>query len=227
MADALIAVLARGSATRGAFSIQSWTSRISKGERSVGVDQTNESVIVGDVAVVKWATHLQDGPHPAPRRISVLRDAGFGGMPTPWGLITWTSPDGAATLAASVDEYLPGAVDGWTWAVDLITAAARDHDSAPLAAAMRHVGSVVAELHAALSDTATVASRTDAARWRDDAFDTLETVCALGDSTSTARRTRDRRRSSTGSANSPAPRSSRGTATCTWARFCEAMAVSW
>jgi hypothetical protein len=42
-------------------------------------------VIVGDAAVVKWATHLQEGPHPAPRRIAVLREAGFGGMPTPWG----------------------------------------------------------------------------------------------------------------------------------------------
>ncbi|TPG36103.1 glucosamine kinase [Mycolicibacterium hodleri] len=186
VAEALLELLARGSATRGAFSIRSWTSRISKGERTVGVDQTNESVIVGDVAVVKWATHLQDGPHPAPRRISVLRHGGFKGMPSPWGVITWEPPNGAATLAANVDDYLPGAVDGWTWAVDLITDAARDHDCAPLAAATRRVGKVVAELHAALSETATLASRTDAARWRDGAFHTLDTVCALNDVTSTA-----------------------------------------
>ena len=35
-------------------------------------------------------------------------------------------PDGEETLVASVDEYLPGAVDGWTWAVEMITDAASD-----------------------------------------------------------------------------------------------------
>ncbi len=149
-----------GSATHGRFTVRSWARHAAAGERAVGVDQTNESVIVGDAAVVKWATHLQDGPHPAPRRISVLRDAGFGGMPAPWGLVTWQPPDGAETLVANVDEYLPGAVDGWTWAVDLITEAARDRRTAPLVAATADVGRLVAELHAALSGTATVASRT-------------------------------------------------------------------
>ena len=148
----------RGRVTQGRFTVQSWTRRFALGEKAIGVDQTNESVIVGDAAVVKWATHLQEGPHPAPRRIGVLRDAGFGGMPTPWGLVTWRSPDGAETLAASVDEYLPGAVDGWTWAVDLITAAARDGHPAPVADAAAEVGTLVAELHAALSGTATIAS---------------------------------------------------------------------
>jgi maltokinase len=186
-AEALLDVLSRGSASRGAFTVQSWSSRIAKGERSVGVDQTNESVIVGDVAVVKWATHLQEGPHPAPRRLGVLRDAGFGGMPGPWGLVTWTSPGGAETLVAGVDDYLPGAVDGWTWAVDMITAAARDHDTTPLVAAAAEVGNVVAELHAALSETMAVASRHDAERWRDGALGTLETVCAVGDSAAEAR----------------------------------------
>ena len=135
----------------------------------MGVDQTNESVIVGDAAVVKWATHLARGPHPAPRRIGVLRNGGFGGMPTPWGLVTWRQPDGAETLVASVDGYLPGAVDGWTWAVELITVAARDRHPAPFVAAAADVGKLVAELHAALSGTATMASGQDAARWRDAA----------------------------------------------------------
>lgn len=186
VADALLELLGEvpDSVTRGRFTVRSWTRRPAVGERSVGVDQTNESVIVGDAAVVKWATHLQDGPHPAPRRVTVLRDAGFTGMPRPWGLITWRPVHGAETMVASVDEYLPGAVDGWTWAVDVITAAARDRLHAPCVAAATDVGTLVAEMHAALSVTATVATERDAARWRDDAFDTLEAVCALGDSAS-------------------------------------------
>ena len=184
VADALVGLLAEvpGSATHGRFTVRSWATHTATGERSVGVDQTNESVIVGDAAVVKWATHLQDGPHPAPRRIGVLHDAGFGGMPAPWGLVTWQPPGGAETLVANVDEYLPGAVDGWTWAVDLITDAASDRSTEPLVAATAQVGGVIAELHAALSSTATVATHQDAAQWRDAAFATLENACALGDS---------------------------------------------
>ena len=180
-AEALLRLLARthGSVVKGRFTIQSWTQRTALGERAIGVDQTNESVIVGDAAVVKWATHLQEGPHPAPRRIGVLRDAGFAGMPTPWGLVTWQPPDDAETLVASVDEYLPGAVDGWTWAVGLITDAVRDQLPAAAVDAATEVGSVVADLHAALAGTATIASAQDAARWCDSAFETLEIVCAL------------------------------------------------
>jgi maltokinase len=192
-AEALLSLLAQGSGADGRFTIRSWTTRTATGERAVGVDQTNESVIVGDAAVVKWATHLQLGPHPAPSRITVLRDAGFTGMPTPWGLVTWRTPDGAETLVASVDEYLPAAVDGWTWAVDLITTATQNADAAPVLHAASALGVLVADLHAALASTATTATEQDAQRWRDSAQATLETVCGLQDSTSVtmARERRD------------------------------------
>ena len=167
-----------GPSTRGRFTVRSWAERTATGERPVGVDQTNESVIVGDAAVVKWATHLQDGPHPAPRRISVLRDAGFAGMPTPLGLVTWQPADGAETLVASVDEYLPGAVDGWTWAVDLITDAARDRPPGRCRRRGRR-GRRTGRRHARRAGRhrdRRLATQ-DAARWRDAAFATLETVC--------------------------------------------------
>ena len=183
VAEALLDMLAHeyGSITKGHFMIRSWTERSASGERAVGVDQTNESVIVGDAAVVKWATHLQEGPHPAPRRIAVLREAGFGGMPTPWGLVTWRPAHGAATLAASVDEYLPGAVDGWTWTVDLITTAAGSGDVVSVAGAAAQVGTLVADMHSAFGATATVATGSDAERWRDAAFDLLDHACSLHD----------------------------------------------
>lgn len=183
-AEALLHLLSRGSARYGRFTLRSWTSQTAQGERGVGVDQTNESVIVGDTAVVKWASHLEMGPHPAPQRISVLRAAGFTGMPAPWGLITWQTPDGDETLVASVDEYLPGAEDGWTWAVDLVTAAARDGEPAPWVTAAADLGTLVADLHAALSSTATVATPDDTARWRAEALRTLGTACTSGDSAS-------------------------------------------
>jgi maltokinase len=183
-AEALLRLLTAGSKSRGRFTIQSWTSRAVTGERSVGVDQTNESVIVGDAAVVKWATHLQDGPHPAPHRISVLRDAGFQGIPAPWGLITWHPEGGAETLVASVDEYLPGAVDGWTWAVDLVTEAALTGRHGDLTEATSLVGALVADLHVALASTRRIPTARDVARWHGDALATLDEVCGLNDSAS-------------------------------------------
>src|ERR1700712_4416775 len=125
VSEALVTLLATVDESKGLgnFTVRAWTRRQVVGERAVGVDQTNESVIVGDAAVVKWATHLQEGPHPAARRIGVLRHAGVTGMPEPWGLVAWRPSGGAETLVAAVDGYVSGAVDGWTWAVDLITEA--------------------------------------------------------------------------------------------------------
>ena len=187
VAEALLNLIAEESSSRsfGNFTLQSWAPRTAVGEQPMGVDQTNESVIVGGTAVVKWATHLQEGPHPAPPRIIALRNAGFTGMPAAWGLVTWQPPGGAETVAAYIDEYLPGAVDGWTWAVDLVTAAALGGDTDTVAAAAGDVGALIADLHAALAATTSVASHQDAARWRADALQTLETACTIGNSVST------------------------------------------
>jgi maltokinase len=185
-AEALLEKLAhqRDSMTCGRFTIRSWAARRATGERAIGVDQTNESVIVGDTAVVKWAAHLQEGPHPAPHRLTVLRDAGFTGMPVPWGLVTWRAADGEETLVASVDEYLLGAIDGWTWAVQLITDAVEDGRLIPAVDAATATGVLVADLHAALASTATVASQADADRWHASALESLEIVCETVDSPS-------------------------------------------
>ncbi|QIV84372.1 glucosamine kinase [Mycolicibacterium frederiksbergense] len=175
-ADALVRLLARtpGHATHGRFSVVSWTDRyLPGGERPITVDQTNESVIVGEQAVVKWATHLQPGPHPAPGRLAALTAAGFTATPPPWGVVTWTPQAGEQTLVATVNGYLPGAVDGWTWAKDLFIAAARSGDLSAVAATSRALGAVVADLHGALGKTSIRSTSEDAKRWRDSAFDTL------------------------------------------------------
>lgn len=175
-----------GSYQIGGFRVQSWAARAVDGERGMNVDQTNESVIVGDCAVVKWAVHLQEGPHPAPRRIAVLRDAGFTGIPKPWGVVTWRPPDGEETLAAYVDEYLPGAVDGWTWAVEMMTAAALTADPTESVRTSHALGVLIADLHSALASTTSTATTADTQRWHAAATATLETACAVGDSVSSA-----------------------------------------
>lgn len=183
-AEALVQLLRRspGRTSRGRFRIMSWTTdAVPEGERPITVDQTNESVIVGDAAVVKWATHLEPGPHPAPGRLACLAAAGFTAMPTPWGVVTWAPEDGAETdpetgaqtLVAAVTGYLPGAVDGWTWAVELFTAAARTGDHSAVVRTCAALGEMVGDLHSSLAATVTTSTRADAERWRDNAFATL------------------------------------------------------
>lgn len=175
-ADALVRLIAHapGRSSRGRFAVMSWINHYRPGtERPITVDQTNESVIVGEQAVVKWATHLQPGPHPAPGRLSALTDAGFTAMPTPWGVVTWTPEGGEETLVATVNGYLPGAVDGWTWAKDLFIDAASSGDLTAAAATSRALGAVVADMHASLSTTSTRSTPEDAEHWRNSAFDTL------------------------------------------------------
>jgi maltokinase len=181
-AEALLQLLADtpGRTARGRFEVVSWISGPAPAtERPVTVDQTNESIIVGDLAVVKWATHLERGPHPAPARLAALTAAGFTAMPTPWGVVTWTPDDGAQTLVATVTGYLPGAVDGWTWAVELCRDAAHSGDHSAVVRTCSALGTVVADLHASLAATVTTSTRSDAQRWRDSAFATLRAAREL------------------------------------------------
>lgn len=176
VAEALLRLIVGtpGRSSHGRFEVMSWTAgAVPEGERPVTVDQTNESVIVGDVAVVKWATHLEPGPHPAPGRLAALTSAGFTAMPTPWGVVTWTPEGGVSTLAATVNGYLPGAEDGWTWAVEEFKASARPGDRTAVVHTCGELGSVVGDLHIALAATVARSTAADAQRWRDNAFATL------------------------------------------------------
>lgn len=171
-AQSLLDTLARGGDAADHFTLTSWHGRPASGERSVGVDQSNESVVVGgstaqDGAVLKWMVEAAPGPHPAQALLGRLQRAGFTGMPRPWGLVTWR-PDGEAEprLLASVVSFVPGAVDGWTWAVDDLRAAVLSRDTVPLTRVGERVGVLVADLHSALSDSVVAAGAQQSGLWR-------------------------------------------------------------
>jgi maltokinase len=93
-----------------------------RGERAIGVDQTNETVVVGTSAVVKWIAE------PAPRDPSVpdlhahLAAVGFEAVPAPIGALEWTDPGGRIATLVLVATWLPEAADGWEWCVDDVLA---------------------------------------------------------------------------------------------------------
>jgi maltokinase len=192
-----------GTAIQGdrSFVASVWHAEEVEGERGIAVDQTNESVVVGDRAMVKWAVHLPPagvrGAQPAADRLAALAEAGFTETPRPWGLLHRASPDGATLLLASVTSYLEGAEDGWDWAVSDVDAAttrsggpsggysARSDLQSGMDRALegpRRVGALTARMHVALSAHGAVAATADdVARWEADARAELAEALALVD----------------------------------------------
>jgi maltokinase len=175
-AEALVDLLAGPDPRRQGFRATSWRGERLRGERGVTVDQTNESVVVGERAVVKWMVHLpgQGEPgSPAGQRIATLVQAGFDSMPGAWGLLEHVG-DGAhpPLLVATVVDLLPGALDGWDWAVgDLGRLVRGDATLEEALAPAVTLGELTARLHVALaSDGREAATPDDVAGWRDRAL---------------------------------------------------------
>lgn len=107
-------------------------------ERPITVDQTNRSVVVGERVIVKWMRELKADR--SPRLLAHLAEAGFTRMPTPHAAL-FRGTD----LVALVTQFLPEALDGWDWGVDALL------DGGPAAGFGADVGTLAAELHAALA----------------------------------------------------------------------------
>lgn len=184
VAEALVRSLA--SPGRSGFRLVHWYSEPVTGEREVAVDQTNESLVVGDRAVVKWNLRLPpedaDVRHPAADRLAAL--AGFDGTPRPWGTLTLQVPGAAEPLLlATVATHLPGALDGWDWAVEDVRAHARGETGLDVALApAAAVGDLVARMHVALAATGRDRLDTDGAdRWAEQARADLAEAVRLVD----------------------------------------------
>ena len=121
-------------------------------EQAMGVDQTHESWVVGGEVVVKWMTEPLVGPHPAAARLRRLAAAGFTESPALWGLVEWRDPDtGLWVPVAVAQSYLPGTVDGWTWAVTEARRALR-LEPGPARDFAGDLGGVIGRMHLALAD---------------------------------------------------------------------------
>jgi maltokinase len=155
-------------------------STASRAERGITVDQTNESVVVGDEVLVKWQLHPRTGPQPAEERLSALAE--FPHTPRSLGFARVESPAGSLLIAGAV-AFLPGSEDGWDWAVSDVRALARGATAGEPTGAGA-LGGIVAQMHLALAaDATTTASVGDAASWlaqaRSDAAATAETRALL------------------------------------------------
>jgi maltokinase len=161
-------------------------------ERAIVTDQTNESVVVGERAIIKWSRRVGPGPSRATTLTAHLDALGFAGIPEPLGTLTWQSPAGAELTLARGDTYLPDARDGWGWCVARLEAHLAHDDGAcppgcdPLIG--EPLGRLVADLHVALATPSDVipepaarATAEDALAWATMATATLDEAILLQD----------------------------------------------
>jgi maltokinase len=119
------------------------------GERAIEVDQSNESIVVGEQAVVKRMVRTAPGDRRPLLLPAHLAEAGFAEMPTPLGTLGWRYGRGVAPLA-SMAAYLPDARDGWEWYVEIVDRSIEDPSVDALAPAAA-LGVLTARLHVCLA----------------------------------------------------------------------------
>jgi maltokinase len=120
--EVVLAAGARGSAP--SFQPQSAVSPVSSAEResAFAVDMTNWSVAVtrgpGESAlVVKFVSDWSSAERAA-TQLERLSSGTHDIVPTFYGRLDWVHPSLGRSTIALASELLPGATDGWTWAVD-------------------------------------------------------------------------------------------------------------
>ena len=159
---------------------ESWNLPIGMGEENIAADQTNRSVVVGNIAVVKWHSILSTS-NPAPRILKALKAEGFESTPKLYGLLKWIDPENQTRdpfLLVTITEFLPESQDGWEWVVADLTnylegAIAFDESISPLMI----LGEIAARLHIDLAFLGMEDSQTDFSKdWISGAIQDLNSV---------------------------------------------------
>ncbi len=133
-------------ADTGAFHVE-LTGSLAGEPRTIDVDQSNDSVILGD-AVVKW--QLDATPSPAPDRLRALMGTRI--TPDPRAIVEWTDVEGRVCTVLTAAAHRPDAEDGWTWAVELVRTHARGEEVDAIAP-FAELGAMVGRMHVALAQS--------------------------------------------------------------------------
>ncbi len=118
-----------------------------EGARAIplGVEQSNSSVVLDDLHVLKLYRRLEAGPNPELEILRVLAERGFTNAPRLEGAVETAGPP-LETALVSVTALVPSAGGGW----ELAHESFRD-DASWLPERAWRLGEVTAEMHAALA----------------------------------------------------------------------------
>lgn len=114
--------------------------------RNLVVDQSNDSVVIDEAVIVKW--QLNAVASPAPQRLLSLIDTDL--TPAVRAIVFWRDAEGVERTVLTATDYLAGAEDGWTWAVELVRAHARG-ESVDAIGPFASLGEMTARMHVAFA----------------------------------------------------------------------------
>jgi maltokinase len=131
----------------------------SQAGRVLGAEQSNTSVVFGDHAILKMLRRLFPGANPDLEVADALARLGSKQVAAPYGWIE-TDLDSEPVLLGVLSQFLAGAGDGWTLALDSVRQLAttgtpgrgEQPGRTPFGAEARLLGQATAELHADLAE---------------------------------------------------------------------------
>jgi maltose alpha-D-glucosyltransferase / alpha-amylase len=167
----------------------------------LSVEQSNSSMIVGDVAMLKLFRRVSAGPHPEAEMGRYLTEQGFANLAPLLGEVVRVEPNGERHVLAVAQGFIRNQGDAWTWTLDLLmrglsdltagteeaqaTGAEQHEDYGAIAALLgRRLGEMHAILARDVDDPAfarEVASADLARQWADQAEQQLAAAFAALD----------------------------------------------
>jgi len=114
----------------------------------MGAEQSNSSVIVNEELIIKAYRRVEAGVNPELEMLRFFGQHGFEHVPRLAGWWSYSGPPLNASLGI-VQQYVPGAVDGWTLALAELPGRSEE-----FLLRIDRLGTVVGEMHAVLSSDA-------------------------------------------------------------------------
>ena len=89
--------------------------------RRISTEQSNSSVVIGDLVVLKIIRHLTAGIHPELEMGRVLTERGYANAPALLGDVTRISADGVPHTLIVMQRFVHNQGDGWNWTLNTLS----------------------------------------------------------------------------------------------------------
>jgi maltose alpha-D-glucosyltransferase/alpha-amylase len=128
------------------------------GIRRLTAEQSNSSLVIGDLAVLKVIRHITPGIHPEAEMGRYLTALGYANAPPMLGEVTRIDKDGTPWTMIMLQQFIHNQSDAWQWTQDTLTRLIQHDTAAEAAAGSVHV-SDMADPKMDLSEFATMLGR--------------------------------------------------------------------
>jgi maltose alpha-D-glucosyltransferase/alpha-amylase len=94
--------------------------------RRFAAEQSNSSLVMGDLVVLKLLRHVSPGIHPEGEMTRFLTEKGFGNTASLVGEVVRVDPDGTPNTLMLVQNFVRNQGDAWTWTLDFLARAVEE-----------------------------------------------------------------------------------------------------